>query len=620
MTSKLEAWSVRHGPQRLADGTVQFTVWAPRAASARLVLYDFATITGEVVMLPDECGSFVSPAMNVVDGQRYGVRLDRHVVRPDPATRWQPEGVHLPSATWFPDQFEWHDACWRGVRQSELVIYELHVGAFTAEGTLDAIVPRLRDLVDLGITAIELMPIAQFPGGRNWGYDGVHPFCVQNTYGGPQGLQHLVDECHRVGIAVILDVVYNHLGPEGNYLNEFGPYFTERYHTPWGMAFNFDQPGCEGVRSFVLENARYWIRDFHIDGLRLDAVHAIFDLSPSHILQEIKGVSEEEGIRRGWPAHVIAESDENDTRLLNPRGHGLGLDAIWNDDFHHSVYALLSGERHGYYVDYGHPTHLAKALNQSFVYDGCHSTYRGRGHGTSANHLAGDRFIVCLQNHDQVGNRVHGDRIGSRISTSQQRLAAGLLLLSPYIPLLFMGEEYAETRPFPYFCSFLDTALVESIVQGRHAEHAGSDLLDLTLNPQSEATFASATLRWDWPGDSHAAGIRRLYRDLLAARRMWPVFRDFSNRHADLLPNPESAPVLRLIRGSKSSEAPGSIVALFNLTDQPQPLQPAWRGRSPLLLTSEARRYRGGRGRTDPLDVLMPHEFHVYGSPDWKQL
>lgn len=604
----------RHGPQRLEDGRFEWRVWAPGRHSVNLILFARGVVSDVIPLQRDAQDFFVSRPMPAPDGQRYGIQLDDGPVRPDPATRWQPEGVHQPSAIWHAERFAWTDTDWKGVPRGDLVIYEIHVGTFTAGGTFDDIIPRLESLRELGITAIELMPVAQFPGNRNWGYDGVHPFAVQNTYGGPQGLQRLVDASHRAGIAIIIDVVYNHLGPEGNYLQEFGPYFTERYRTPWGLAFNFDQDGCDGVRSFVLDNVRSWVRDFHVDGLRLDAVHAIFDMSPNHILAEIKTAADTAAPFKR-PIHIIAESDQNDGRLLDRPGRGLGLDAVWNDDFHHAVHALLTGERKAYYMDYGSASHLAKAFNNTFVYDGCFSQHRGRHLGTQVSH-SGDQFVICIQNHDQIGNRVRGDRISTILSPPQQRLAAGLLLCAPHIPLLFMGEEYGETRPFPYFCSFLDVGLVEAIRQGRLIEHA-ADLTEIGPDPQSNQLFESARLGWSWPEGSLAAGLRRLYRDLLAARRKWPAFRDYHDRIGELLPDESSAYVLCLRRGSRTS-ADTTLMACFNLTGHEQPLTVPTLGFE-LLLTSEASRYRGARKPAQPVQSLLPYEFQIYGPSHWNK-
>ena len=410
---------------------------------------------------------------DVQTGLRYAYLLDDGREYPDPAARWQPDGVHRPSAVWLPTEYEWSDGDWRGVPRDELVVYELHVGAFTAEGTFEAIIPRLEQLAELGVTAIELMPVAQFSGDRNWGYDGVHPFAVQNSYGGPSALQKLVDSAHHAGLAVLLDVVYNHFGPEGNYLESFGPYETDRYRTPWGRAINFDGPDSDPVRRFVIDNAVAWVRDFHLDGLRLDAVHAIYDFSARHIFAELQDEVQAEAERQGRIVHVIAESDLNDVRLVLPaeRG-GHGLTAAWSDDFHHCVHTILTGERDGYYRDFGRPEQLARAYADVYVYDGRYSRCRRRRHGNRVGDTDRGRFIVAVQNHDQVGNRAFGERLTALLPPEAQRLSCGLLLVSPCSPLLWMGEEYGETRPFPFFSSFSDPQLIEAVRRGRREEFA----------------------------------------------------------------------------------------------------------------------------------------------------
>jgi maltooligosyltrehalose trehalohydrolase len=549
---------------------------------------------------------------NVPEGQRYAFRLDGGPERGDPCSLWQAEGVHGPSAVVRPEQFRWTDPSWKGVRRPDLVFYELHVGTFTPEGTFEAIIPRLAELRELGVTAIELMPVGQFPGTRDWGYDGVLPYATQNSYGGPQGLQKLVDACHAAGLAIFLDVIYNHVGPEGNYLAEFGPYFADRYKTPWGLAINFDGPGSDGVRDYVLDNVRMWLEEFHFDGLRLDAVHAIFDLGAHHILQAVQKVAEGVEQRVGRPLHIIAESDLNDPRVLYSftRG-GHGLAGQWSDDFHHAIHAFLTGERRGYYQDYGQARQIARVLEQPFLYAGNYSPSRGRKHGAVPEGLAGDRFVVCLQNHDQVGNRAQGDRLATLLHhPAKQRLASSLLLLSPYLPLLFMGEEYGEENPFPFFCSFGDPELIEAVRQGRKEEFAelvgqGGSIPD----PQAEETFASARLSWSWTEGTPQAGLRRLYQDLLTARRQWPALRDFGKRTACLLPNAESGPVLELLR------SPARI--LFNLGDQSQRIPSGAGQEQKVLFSSELSRYCGNRKDLGSLDRLLPFECVVFGPGDW---
>ena len=584
---------------RQTDEDALWRVWAPSSSAVTLVTW----LPGgrqETAMAPEGFGYFVHRQSPVDEGLRYAFKLADGREYPDPASRWQPEGVHRPSAVFFPESYAWSDDAWRGVARDDLVIYELHVGAFTPEGTFEAIIPRLPELLALGVTAIELMPVAQFAGDRNWGYDGVHPYAVQNSYGGPRALQRLVDAAHRAGMAVLLDVVYNHLGPEGNYLANFGPYFTDRYRTPWGKAINYDGPESDPVRQFVVDNARMWVRDFHVDGLRLDAVHAIYDFSPRHILAEIQRAVQREAARAGRVVHVIAESDQNDVRLIRPRDRGgYGLDGVWSDDFHHSVHALLTGERDGYYEDFGRPADLAKAFDDVFVYDGCYSPFRRRRHGTRVGTIDRTRFVVCVQNHDQVGNRARGDRLGTHwFRRRPQRLACGLLLLSPCVPLLFMGEEYGETRPFPFFCSFGDPAVIEAVRRGRREEFAalafqwGTEIPD----PQAPETFAAAKLGWAWPEGSAEWQRRQLYQDLLAARRRWPALAERRHTAARLVgasaaANQECQPALLVLRRGNDE----GLLAVANLTPQETPMPALELDPMVLLLSTEDERYGGSR-------------------------
>lgn len=591
------------------DGSVRWRVWAPKAKHVELVLMDGKSRAIRP-MEREEQGYFSFTSDRLPSGQRYAYRLDGGPERPDPASRWQPDGVSRPSAVLDQDEFHWTEAGWSGIPRKDLVFYELHVGTFTPEGTFDAVIPRLPALRELGVTALELMPVAQFPGTRNWGYDGVHPYAPQHSYGGPHGLQRLVDACHRQGLAVFLDVVYNHIGPEGAYLAEFGPYFTERYRTPWGAAVNYDDAGSDHVRKFVLDNVRMWIGDYHFDGLRLDAIHAIYDFGARHILRDIKDAAESASKGRGYGAHIVAESDLNDVRIvLPPERGGYGLDAQWSDDFHHAVHACLTGERQGYYIDYGRSEQLAKALTDTFVLDGCYSRSRDRRHGDSAGGLPGDRFVICTQNHDQVGNRAVGDRLTTQLSPPAQRLAASLLLLAPHLPLLFMGEEYGEARPFQFFCSFSDPALIENVRAGRRREFEAfhRDGMDVP-DPQAESTFEASRLSWSWESDPHRAGLRRLYQDLLRARREWPALRDDINRTARLLPT--AGPLLELTRGKPGTDSQNTIRALFNLSDQEQRIPDG--DSAHLRWSSEAERYHGAR-RADPSDrTLLPYECLIF--------
>ena len=609
------------GAELQLDGQCRWRFWAPKATRVELVLMnDAGNETAVLAMQRRTDGFFSREISSISAGQRYCYRIDGQIQRPDPASFWQPEGVHEASATWCPQSFQWSDQHWRGLARKDLVLYELHVGTFTTQGTFTAIIPRLSQLRDLGITAIELMPVAQFPGCRGWGYDGTYWYAVQQSYGGPTGLQQLVDACHANQMAVILDVVYNHMGPEGNYLSEYSHFFSDRHQTGWGMGINYDGPSSQIVRSFVLENVRHWIREFHIDGLRLDAVHAIQDDSKPHLLAEIKQAALAEESRCGRPLHIIAESNLNDVTLLSDFDKGgYGLDAQWNDDFHHCVHALLTGERTGYYVDFHDPARqLVKALNQAFVFDGTFSLFLGRMHGRSADGCAGDRFVISVQNHDQVGNRPLGDRFGAILDLSRQRLAAGLLLLAPGIPLIFMGEEYGETRPFPFFCDFDDASLRAAVVDGRKREHDAMQDCGQFADPNARSTFESAVLTWEWPASSRHAALRSLYQDLLNLRRSHQALRDYEQSSAFLIQTPCGNLLLQLNRGDPKTA--NSLQIFFNLGATKVTIPSRDVGPSEVLLMSDHPKYGGdpagiGQTRIGPIDSLPPCSFIIFCDP-----
>ena len=471
-------------------------VWAPSVTSISLVV---AEDSKEISMDPEGNGYFITFLGGARPGTKYFYLLNGNQTRPDPASRFQPEGVNGPSEVIDPGGFKWKDQAWRGMPLEKMILYEIHTGTFTEGGTFEAIIPFLAYLKkDLGVTAIELMPVAQFAGTRNWGYDGAYFYAPQNSYGGPDGLKSLINACHQKGLAVILDVVYNHLGPEGNYLSDYAPYFTDRYQTPWGRAINFDGPESDEVRRFIIDNALYWVTDYHFDGLRIDAVHGIFDFSARHILFDIKEEVQRQAKVLGRHIAVIAESDLDDVRIINPPGKGgYGLDAQWNDDFHHCLHTLLTNERDGYYQDFGDIGQMVKALREGFVYTGQYSSFRRRRHGNSSNHLPSTKFVVFSQNHDQVGNRTKGDRLSTLVSFEALKLAAGIVLLSPNIPLLFMGEEYGEEAPFQYFVSHSDQELIEAVRRGRRQEFAAFGWKGELPDPQDEATFLRSKIRLD---------------------------------------------------------------------------------------------------------------------------
>lgn len=520
MTTSKKSWTLELGAN-VSKAGVHFRIWAPKASSISL------RIIGEpkdIFMDPEKDGYFATHVKGLRGGTRYFYLLNGDQPRPDPVSRYQPEGVHGPSEVIDPSKFKWEDQDWNGIPLEEMIIYEIHTGTFTQEGTFEAIIPFLDYLKnELGGTTIELMPVAQFPGERNWGYDGTYLYAPQNSYGGPEGLKRLTNECHRKGLAVILDVVYNHLGPEGNYLGDFGLYFTDRYKTPWGPAINFDGQESDEVRKFLIDNALYWITEYHIDGLRIDAIHGIFDFSAQHILLDIREAVHRQAKKLGRHILVIAESDLNDVRVIDPpeRG-GYGLDAQWNDDFHHCLHTLLTGEQSGYYQDFGDLIQLVKALREGFVYSGQYSSYRRRRHGNSSKHLPLTKFVVFSQNHDQVGNRMKGDRLSTLVPFEALKLAGGMVLLSPNIPLLFMGEEYGEETPFQYFVSHSDPELIEAVRKGRREEFAAFQWDGEIPDPQDEATFLCSKVHLDLRHNEKHEILFEFYKTLIRLRKEIP--------------------------------------------------------------------------------------------------
>jgi maltooligosyltrehalose trehalohydrolase len=499
-------------------------VWAPGARRVEL------DSDGRLLdMTKNESGWWEADAPFVEHGSDYAFRVDGEGPFPDPRSPWQPLGVHGPS--------RWVDHA-RGSRSVQdgwgqppigsAVIYELHVGTFTPEGTFDAVVGRLDHLTDLGITHVELMPVAEFSGDRGWGYDGVDLYAPHHAYGGPEGLKRLVDACHGRGLAVLLDVVCNHLGPCGNYLGRFGPYFTDKYRTPWGEAINLDGPESDEVRRFFIENALMWLREYHMDGLRIDAVHAITDTSAVHLLEELADKVSDLEVRLGRHLVLVAESDLNDPRVVRPPElGGYGIDAQWNEDFHHSLHATLTGEREGYYRDFGGLGDLAKVLTGGFYFDGRYSAFRRRRHGRSAAGLSGHRFVGCLQNHDQVGNRAAGERIGHLVSPDLLKIGAAIVMTSPFVPMLFQGEEWAASTPFLYFTDHRDPELAEAVSRGRRDEFAGFGWdPEKVPDPQAEETFLRSKLDWDEPSKEPHGEMLRWYRSLIELRRRLPDLTD----------------------------------------------------------------------------------------------
>ncbi len=515
------------GPQLHSVNECTFTVWAPYVTSLELFDHDSKTYTA---MNRNQSGYWTITLKKVVPGFKYSFRINGDHVRPDPVSQCQVDGVHGPSAVVDHSQFQWNDAAWSGIAIEDAIIYELHTGTFTPEGTFDGVIKRLDHLCELGITAIEIMPVAHFPGTRNWGYDGVHPFAVHTAYGGVDGLKRLVDACHNKGIAVILDVVYNHLGPEGNYIWEYAPYFTQdKYRTPWGWALNFDDADSDNVRHYFISNALYWLETFHIDGLRLDAVHSIYDLSARTFLEElamaVRSLESQSGKRR----MIIAESDQNDPRLIRPRTlGGYGMDAQWSDDLHHAIHTALTGETIGYYEDFGRLSQLAKALQCGYAYCGDYSVHRKRRHGAPPDNLPSTSFVVCSQNHDQIGNRMLGERLITLAGSENARLAAALVLLSPMIPLLFMGEEWGETNPFLYFVNHSDKALNTAVREGRKKEFEAFHTSGSPPDPTEISTFNQSKPNWQKAELNIGRKFLEYYKYLITLRTTHMVFKALS--------------------------------------------------------------------------------------------
>ena len=509
------------------DGKAALRVWAPKAGKLEVEVN-----AAEKYPLQDEGYGYFYLENHISQGDRYALIIDGVKKFPDPASLYQPEGVHESSAAIDQNEFDWGEEMQPGIPQEKLLVYEIHTGTFSEEGTFEGIIQKLDYLKELGINCIELMPVAQFPGERNWGYDGVYPFAVQNSYGGPAELKKLVKACHREGIAIILDVVYNHLGPEGNYLPMFGHYFTDKYKTPWGSAINFDDAWCDGVRHYFIENALMWLRDFRFDGLRLDAVHAIKDLSPRHFLPELSEKVEELDRITGRKSMLIAETDLNDTKIIRSRENcGYGIDAQWCDEFHHALHAMITGEKKGYYADFGEVEHLVKSLKDAYVYNGVFSPHRNKIFGSSTREIPSDKFVVFSQNHDQVGNRMLGDRLSALIPPENLKPIAALTILSPYIPMLFMGEEYGERNPFLYFTSHSDSGLIEAVRKGRTEEF--SDFMQEGMqppDPHDEDTFRASKLNWKRMKEEQSADLMDFYKKLIHLKKQHPVFENQSRQ------------------------------------------------------------------------------------------
>ncbi|MBN9229226.1 MAG: malto-oligosyltrehalose trehalohydrolase [Legionella sp.] len=550
------------GVNRQLDGTYEFRVWAPHAKNVTVEIIN-SRENKLFPMTAEEDGYFYLKTAEVSAGNRYYYHLDKGRYA-DPAADYQPEGPAGPSEIVdFPLEISTLNRPF-----STYIIYELHVGTFSEDGTFAGVIPHLDELQALGITAIEIMPVAQFSGARNWGYDGVLPYAVQNTYGGPLGLKELVAACHQRGLAVILDVVYNHIGPEYNYLEQFGDYFTDKYHTPWGKALNFDDRNCHHVRRYFIENALHWFQHYGIDALRLDALHAIVDDSAYPFLEQLSDAVKALGKAHNHEFYLIAESSANDTRLIRSKSQGgFALNAQWNDEFHHALHTLLTGEQHSYYQDYGHLHHFAKAYAQGYVYSGDYSKFRNRPHGVSSKNIPARQFIVFMQNHDQIGNRPWGDRLSTHLDERQIRLYLALLLFSPYIPMIYMGEEYAETAPFLYFTSHDSEELNRLVYEGRSREF--SFIGDHLPNPHDEAVFKKSVLNHTLKKEEKHARIWSYCQEAIRLRTTHPVLSTLTKKGMKVRQHHG----LLFIHRQHQNEA---IEMIVNISPHPVPARSQW--------------------------------------------
>ncbi|MFW5821355.1 MAG: malto-oligosyltrehalose trehalohydrolase [Bacteroidota bacterium] len=586
------------------ENKTEFNLWAPKAKNIKLVLEKQEV---EIELEKQEKGYWYISAENIEARDLYRYKIDNGETFPDPASLSQPHGVNGASQIIRLDDFEWTDGSWQNIPLKDMIQYELHTGTFSESGDFDGIASKLDYLQELGVNTIEILPVAQFSGERNWGYDGVYPFAVQNSYGGAKSLMNLVNSCHEKGIAVIMDVVYNHFGPEGNYATRFGNYFSEKYSTPWGKPINFDGPHSDGVRNFVVQNILMWCRDFHIDGLRLDAVHAIYDFSARHIMQELAENLEDLSSEMNREFYLIAESNLNDVRYINPTGKGgYGLDAQWSDDFHHSVHTLVTGENRGYYMDYGKPGDLSKSLEDAFVYDGRYSEFRKKSYGSKTRHNPGHQFVIFTQNHDQTGNRKFGERLISLTDFETAKLAAGTMFVSPNIPMLFMGEEYGEKNPLLYFVSHLDSYLNEMVRKGRNEEFKDfhEDNKEAP-DPVSTETFLKSKLSWNIQNDKHKSAMFEFYKKIIRLRKEHPVLMKPDKENISVS---ESKKVYTLKRLHKNDEILGFLN--FNEQDISVKIPETENDKLEKLIDSSAERF-GGPGEIAPVLVQQEDDIKI---------
>ncbi|KAA3438261.1 malto-oligosyltrehalose trehalohydrolase [Rufibacter hautae] len=611
--NKIDVTKRSLGVSFTSNGLAEVLVWAPKAEQVELCLNEGNTI---IPLRKGEFGYWHETTDQLAPGDTYKYRIDEDQEFPDPASISQPQSVHGPSQALDLQKFNWTDDNWNNLPLQDYVLYELHTGTFSEDGTFAGLEEKLDYLKELGVNAIEIMPVAQFPGNRNWGYDGVFPYAVQDSYGGPKALQHLVNTCHQKGLAVVLDVVYNHLGPEGNYLGLYGHYFTDKYNTPWGPALNFDDAWCDGVRRYFTENLLMWFRDFHIDAVRMDAVHAIKDFSPNHILREMKQHVNELTASTGRQHYMIVELDLNDTRFINPlEEQGYGMDAQWVDEFHHALRVTMTGENTGYYSDFSGIAHLAKAYEDAYVYDGQFSPHRNKTFGIKAESNPGQQFIVFTQNHDQVGNRMLGERLGELVSFEMQKLAATAVIFSPFLPMLWMGEEYAEPNRFQYFVSHTDPELAEAVRKGRKAEFAAFHAQGEAPDPMAEETFQNSKLQWNLIQEGQHQVMFRYYQTLLRLRRELPALKHLDRQSVEVSCD-EARKTLTLRRWHGDQQ----VVCLMNFSASPQPMNLPSGGKTwNMILDSAAPEWNGPQATDTSVNggtevTLQPESVVVYGA------
>ena len=538
-------------------------VWAPTPEHVAIKINDHPET---IPLNREDFGYWHLKTSQIHPGDHYMFVFNGDKEHPDPASLSQPQGIQGPSQAIDTDAFYWEDRGWVNPSLESYLLYEIHVGTFTPEGTFAALESKLDYLKALGVTAIQLMPVAQFSDSRNWGYDGVFTYAAQNSYGGASKLHHLINTCHFKGIAVVLDVVYNHFGPEGNYLDEFGPYLTDKYCTPWGDAVNFDDAWCDGVRHYMLENALMWFRDFHIDALRLDAAHAMKDGSPVHILQELRQQVDQLMEETGRRHYLMVECDLNDPRFINPLAeNGYGMDAQWVDEFHHSLRVTVGEEKKGYYADFKGLANLEKSYRDAYVYDGQFSVVRHKLFGHKVERNPGQQFIVFSQNHDQVGNRKRGERSSQLVSAAMLNVMAGAVLVSPYVPLLFMGEEWGETNPFFYFASHSEAGIGEAIKKGRQEEFGSSQSAGDVPDPNTKATYDQAKVQWNLPATEPHQTLLRYYQTLIALRQQLPALHNLNRQQLEVTACDDEQTLL-LHRWHEDQH----VLCLMNFSNQPQ--------------------------------------------------